>query len=410
MRDDNVWWWIVAVALCGAGCGDDGRGGMSGTDAGPAPSDGGGTDAGPDGGGSTDAGAPDGGPEECTLGRLLVTTSDFASGGLGVLDLATDGAESDDTDDQDTVPATLGCGAALLERSAGNLRVQSGDDPLATEHTIDLDPEGTTTPWATNPTAVVSIDETKAYVTVSMRNEVVVVDPSAGEITGSIDLSGFLDADDTDGSVDAAGAIRVDDRVYVALANYWFDEGYAIHFEGSVLAVVDAATDALVDMDDSIEGVQGIPLAGNNPWRGLWADEAGERLWVGSGGDSFAIDGMIEEVDLTTGESAGVVVEESTVGAEINGFAVVGASRLLVLAGADVIAFDPGADFPAEPEVIASGIDGMLLTAGALFTWARMGDQAGLRRFDPADGTETTPGAGPWTFGALPIYGVAAAP
>jgi hypothetical protein len=66
--------------------------------------------------------------------------------------------------------------------------------------------------------------------------------------------------------------------------------------------------------------------------------------------------------------------------------------------------------FPPAPAPIATGVDGMLMHDGSLFTWARTGEAAGLRRFDAATGAELTPGSGPWTFGTLPIYSVAPAP
>ena len=414
MRNAKWIWTASAMAMAGAGCGDDASAprdagtlddGSSALDAG--------TDAGRDAdGGARDAAGGDAGPTPgCTLETLLITTSDYVTGGLGVLDVATGDVETDDAvDDQDTIAATMGCRAVLLERARGNLRVQSADDAFSTARTIDLDPAGSTAPYATNPATVIGIDESKAYVVASARNEIVVVDPTAGELTGTIDLSGYLDPDDSDGIVDAVSGVRAGDRVFVGLGNYWFDDSFAIHFEGSVLAVIDATTDALVDADPATDGVQGIDLAGENPWRGFWTDEALGTLWVGSGGDSFAIDGMIEEIDLGTLTHARVVVTEDTLGAELGGFAVVAPDRVLVLGGMDVIAFDPAMVFPSAPVPIASGIDGMLLHEGSLFTWSRTGESAGLRRFDATAGTELTPGSGPWTFGTLPIYSVAAAP
>lgn len=409
----------AALALSAtAACGGDDRGTRD-TDAGMTPTDdGGGTDAGMDAGppdaGTTDGGGDGGSPSACEPTRLLVTTSDYTTGGLGVLEIASGDVETvGAADDQDTVPALLDCTPVLLERGLGNLRIQSVDDAFTSVRTIDLNPAADSPPYTTNPVAVVSIDETKAYVIAQARNDVLIVDPTLDgrdAITGTIDLSGFVDPDDEDGRVDATDAVRVGDRVYVALGNYWFDSDFAMHTEGSVLAVIDAISDTVIDVDESTAGVQGIDLMGENPWRGLWVDDAGERMWVGSTGNAFALDGMIEEVDLTTYESVGVVVDETTVGAEINGFAVVAPGRVLLLAGTDVIAFDPSTDFPADPGVIASGVDGMVLAAGWLWTWTREGEQAGLRKFDPSEGTEATPSEGPWTFGTLPIYGVAPAP
>jgi len=405
---------VAAAAWCGCGGDDRMVTADAGRDAGPMTGDGG-LDGGPVGdAGAADAGGADAGGGDPCGASLLITTSDYVTGGLGVLEIATGDAETDDViDDQDTVPALVGCTPALIERAEGNLRIQSVEELAGTVRTIDLDPAGTTAPYATNPVAVVSIDATKAYVIAQGRNEIVIVDPTmdgTAGVTGTIDLSGFVHPDDMDGLVDALSAIRAGDRVYVGLGNYWFDSSFAIQFEGSVLAVIDAATDTVVDMDGATDGVQGIDLAGENPWRGMWVSESGDRLWVGAGGDGFAIDGMIEEIDLGTGTSAGAVVTEETLGAELGGFAVVASDRVLVLAGRDVVAFDPGAAFPADPDPIASEVDGMIPHAGSLWVWSREGAAVGLRRFDAADGTDLTPAAGPWTFGALPIYAVSPAP
>ena len=105
----------------------------------------------------------------------------------------------------------------------------------------------------------------------------------------------------------------------------------------------------------------------------------------------------------------GIVLDETTMGAELQGFAVVRPGRVLVQAGGDVLAVDPAVDFPGDPEIVVSGVDGMLLLEGEVFTWARSGDQAGLRRFAAGSGAETTPSSGPWDFG-MPIYGIAGAP
>lgn len=413
---------MLALTVAVAACGDDD--GMmaadAGSDAGTPMGDGGfdaGTTVSDDGGNTADGGTTtDGGmAETCTLGHLLVTmtAADFSESSVGTLDLTTDEVETDDIiDDTDTVPTLVGCEAVLVERGSGVLRFQQGDDLFTTARTIDVNPDGATDPYSSNPHAIARVDDTKAYVAALALNELLIIDPTmegTAAVTGSVDLSGFVDADDTDGLVDATDVIVVGDRAYVGLGNYWFDDGFAIHFEGSVLAVVDTTTDELVDVDDATEGVQGIALTGNNPWRGLWANEAGDTLWVGTAGDSFALDGHIEEIDLEASESVGVVLDETTMDAELEGFAVVRPGRVLVQAGGQVIAVDPAVDFPSDPEVVVSGIEGMLLLDGELFTWARSGDDAGLRRFTAASGTETTPATGPWDFG-MPLYGIAGAP
>ncbi|MBW2464145.1 MAG: hypothetical protein JRH11_21025, partial [Deltaproteobacteria bacterium] len=209
--------------------------------------------------------------------------------------------------------------------------------------------------------------------------------------------------------VDAADAIVVGDRAYVALGNYWFDSSFAIHFEGSELAVIDTTTDTLVDVDSGTDGVQGIALVGNNPWRGLHHFAGTDTLWVGATGDSFALDGHIEEVDLAAMASVGIVVTESDLAGEINGFGVLSATRLALLVGTDVVAIDPSVDFIA-PTPFAFEMDGMFVHQGTIWAWARSGEAPGLASFDGATGTETTPASGRANFGDLPISSVVPVP
>jgi len=402
----RTWCWACALGCAWLLACDGDRGTRdAGGDSGPAPADATAGDSSP---------MEDGGPPvQCTATRLLVTTSDFATtAGLGAL--ALDGSApvlaSEALSDQDSVPIRLGCRGALLGRSVGLLSLQSPDDPLLTATTIDLDPEGSM-PWGANPVAAAAASETKVYVVVQGHDEVVVLDPTrdAGSaIRSRIDLSSMARPGDMDGKVDASDVVVAGSRAYVALGHYWFDAMWAIHFEGSELAVIDVATNALVDMDSATDGVQGIALAGNNPWRGMWLDVAANELWVASTGDSFALDGAIERVDLTAGTVTGQVATEADLGAEINAFAVAGPHWLVVLAGTDVVAFDPAAT-TITPTTIASGIDGMLVNAGVVYTWTREGDSAGVRAFDAATGAETT-GGDPWAFGALPVSGMVAVP
>jgi hypothetical protein len=148
---------------------------------------------------------------------------------------------------------------------------------------------------------------------------------------------------------------------------------------------------------------------GENPWRGLHYLPAFNVIWVGSSGDSFATDGQIEEVDLGSMAPSGTVVTEATLSAEINGFAVISPTRVAILAGTDLVIMDPSLD-TIVPEVIGSDFDGVLLHRGTIWAWARGGDDPGLASFDGATGAETTPAAGRFQFGDLPVFNVVAVP
>jgi hypothetical protein len=177
-----------------------------------------------------------------------------------------------------------------------------------------------------------------------------------------------------------------------------------IHFEGSLLIAIDVATDTIADFDDTMAGVQGIDLTGENPWRGLRLREDGTLL-VGSAGDSFMIDGGIEAVDLEMGASMGFVLTEDDLDNELNGFVPDGADAFFVLSGLDLVHVTATGD-PPEITTMRAGIDGLFASDTTLFAWSRMTDP-GLRVYSLADGTELTPGGMPIAIGELPIYGVA---
>jgi hypothetical protein len=396
----------LTLALSATACGDD-----------DAPADAGGMDAGvsdagmpTDGGdgGGRDAGE-DGGIAPCELGHLLVTTTaaDFSSAGLGALAFAGGAVSVSPTplDDTDAVPAEALCRGFVLARGRGEVRVMSAADPLSVEHVIDVDPMGTAPDalYASNPVAVVDAGMGRVYVVNQLRNALTIVDPSrdgAAAVLGEIDLSARVKSEDMDGLVDASDAIRVGDRVYVALGHYWFDAMFSMHLAGSEVVVIDVASDEIVGS---------IDLTGDNPWRGLYHDAPTETIWVAATGDGFAPDGRIERIGTDPLETRGDIVTEAELEAEINGFAVISATRMLVLAGTTIVAFDP-AKGPSVSETVASDVDGMLVHEGTLYAFSRSLGTLGLRTFDAASGTETTPAGGPITFGELPIFQMRAVP
>ncbi len=420
---------VVAMGLGSAtgGCGDDDM--AAGTDAGV--SDAGGVpddagsrtdsgapapDAGSDAGAGDDAGAPDAGPLACVATRLLVTTSDYVTGGLGTVDLGLAAATvmPGMAADQDTAPARLGCGGVLLEHGTGNVRIQDPASPFVTLRTINVNPAGMDFPYASNPAAVVTLSDTRAYVVRLGVSSLAVIDPTrdgAAGLVRAVDLSPLAATGDTD-SVDATDAVRVGERVLVALGRYTFATvpPYAQTFpEGSVLAVVDVATDTLVDADTTTAGMQGVALTGDNPRAGLYHDATSNRLLVGDTGAYMMLDGGIESVDLTTLRSTGFVLTEAELGGDLDAFVGADATHAFVVAGGVLRAWNPMTD-ALGATLVASDVTAILLDQGTLFVAARMGASAGIRAFRASDGVEVTPASGPVAVGSLPVYGLAAIP
>jgi hypothetical protein len=175
-----------------------------------------------------------------------------------------------------------------------------------------------------DPVAVVVGTGTKAYVLRYTRNEIAVIDTSQGADaavpTGSIDLGGLVQAHDSDGLVEMTAGVydQSRGRVYVLLAN--IDKNLVVS-GGMVqlcsdthptVVAIDVATDALIDLNGSAEGV-GLALAGFGAAFGQAAmvyDSAADRLLVlhtgcnavADGGAAGAMQGRgVEEISLFAG-------------------------------------------------------------------------------------------------------------
>lgn len=352
-------------------------------------------------------------PLACDVGRVLVTTSDFTTGETALFNVATGEVAlgTSPNADQDTVAAKAGCTPLLLERGRARLRVQSTANPVVTERTIDVGLPENPAPYAANPSAIVDLGDDRWLVTRLATNTALVVDPNAADSSvrvGTVDFTPLAVTGDID-SVDATDGIRVGDRVFVALGRYYFDSMFAQQFPGTAaLAEIDPATLDLVDADPTTMGTQGIALQFQNPWRGLVHDAPRMRLLVGATGRFGELDGAIEIVDLDTNRSAGALVTEATLGAELEGFAVVGATEGVVLAGGMVRRFDLitgalGASF-AVPDVRAMSVVGDKLVVAAGTPSATT-----VRVFRIVDASEVVLSSPP-SLGAYPIYSMAAVP
>ncbi len=309
------------------------------------------------------------GGSRCGTRTLLLTTSDFMRGQLAEVDLDEGAVRlgAHDNDDQDSAPAYAGCRPFVLQRGLGRVLVQREDDPLETLHVIDLDPPGTTddVKYASNPVAVEAGEGSRVYVALAARNEIAIIDTALGEKVGAIDLSPFVSPTDPDGIVDTTAMVRVGDRLYVGLGRYSFDAEFKIHFAGSVIAVVDTRNDALVDLDATKDGTQGIPLLHANPWRGLGYDALGNRLIVGATGDTFMRDGALLAIDLE-GYAVTTLLREDQLGTEIDG-SLVTDHGIYVLTGNAVRRFNE-----LTSELAAATIDnvtGMQLVGDTLVVW-----------------------------------------
>ncbi|MEZ4391913.1 MAG: hypothetical protein R3A48_12515 [Polyangiales bacterium] len=276
-----------------------------------------------------DAAAPQDAGVGCALTRALVTTSDFSAGGyaLGTLgetpSLMAAGAMAPD---QDHAPVQSGCVVYNLLRGNDIVAVL---DPLALPSIARQIPlrgqvaDAGAGPYQVNPYDVLTLSPTKAYVVLYALAHIAVVNPTLSgpaAITGRIDLSPVRDPLDADpsGAPEAHRLLRVGDRALLTLQNL---SAFAPVSRGTI-AVLDLATDQLVDLAPSVAGVQGVSLSASNP-QGMTLTPSGRRVVISSSGvQAFSppqvLDGAIEAIDAMTLQPAGMRVTEVAFGGDLS--------------------------------------------------------------------------------------------
>ncbi len=221
--------------------------------------------------------------------RLAITTTDFSTGALSILDARTGEVTPD------VALATSDSLPIYRDRLYLLHRYTFDALDLLTDRFTLLAQLGLGVPGvqSSNPHALALADE-RAYITLFGAPRLQIVDlsdPTAPRIDGHIDLRPLADAD---GNPDADLAIRCGDTLFVTVQRLDSDMLLAPTEAHDHLAPIDLATGRLHDLDPTAEGVQTMPLLG--PWAKQWrldpADPAGHTIYVLSTG--------LERVDLAT--------------------------------------------------------------------------------------------------------------
>lgn len=257
-----------------------------------------------------------------------------------------------------------------------------------------------------NPRDLEVITPDRAYVTLYEGNALLVCDPRNGATRGSIDLSGFADAD---GICEMDQMARVGNRVFVGVQaldrrqSPWAPTG------GSRLVVIDSTTDSLVDADPSTSNdLDAIVLEAQNPYWRLDFDGRLGRLLVVAPGSFLALDGGVEIVNPFTLRSEGLWITEAQIGAEILDFVLVDDTTAWVLINdasfnTSVVRVDPSSGAVGPTLVATSGFalsDLELDHAGHLYVGDRSPATPGIRVFDARSGAAL---AGPIDVGLPPF-------
>jgi len=237
------------------------------------------------------------------------------------------------------------------------------------------------------------ISDTKAYVTQYDAADIALYNPSTGTIIPekTIDLSAYNPAGAKTPNMD--GALYHNGNVYVGLQK--LNDDFSLS-DNSSIVVIDASTD---------EVVKEIILTNKNP-QGMVI--YGDILYVSCTGAYGVKDGGIEAIDLVSGTSIGLVVEESALNGDVSDVIVIGATKgYAIVAGADynnsLIEFNP------SDKTVGSKVDAVVNASGLAYdgTNVYVGDRdvsnPGLVVINPEDNTQ----AGPRHDVGLPPNGVA---
>ena len=250
-------------------------------------------------------------PVEAAQTRAYMTTTDFGTGGLSWIDLATRTVHTD------VAPvfrdAVLRCFGGLVyvvnREGQDNIQVI---DPAAGHATIRNFSVGN----GLNPQDIAFVSATKAYVSRYDSPDLLVVNPSSpsGGPMSVIPLGAFADAD---GSPEMSRMVRVGHYVFVACQRLTSFQPS----NPSFVVVVDTRADTVVDVDPVAAGKQAIVLAARNPSTTFAYDPQSGRLLLGCSGAFGVNDGGVEAIDPIALSSLGLMVTEAELGGDVTGVA-----------------------------------------------------------------------------------------
>jgi len=210
-----------------------------------------------------------------------------------------------------------------------------------------------------HPLDIAVVSPEIAYLTRSDSTELLRLNLDTGVVEHALDLAGFTNP----GGVLAAGMMAIDaGRLIVQVSRFDAPAVVAAVDPTGYLAVVDIATEQLVDVDPVTPGIQAIALQGTFAKYKMNVLRDPRRLYVSASGAYFD-EGGLEAVDLDALASLGLVVAESdgTTGADLGSFVMVAPDRGFLVSSTDFVASSHLAHFSltggALPEELFVTVD-----------------------------------------------------
>jgi len=250
-----------------------------------------------------------------TKGYIL--TTDYTSGTLSVVDLATRVVTRDVAVVSSDPMARCHGGLIYVVNRYGYDNIQV-IDPAQDYATVRQFSVGN----GTNPQDIAFASPTKAYVSRLGSPDLLIVDPSTGLERGVVSLAAWADAD---GNPEAAHLAVVGDLLFVALgrlANF-------VPADTGLVVVVDMRADTVYDADPRVPGAQVVRLRGLNPGTdfavlpgaGTGSDT---HLYIGCTGRWGEWDGGVEQIVVPAPDgqpdairSAGFVIGEAALAGDV---------------------------------------------------------------------------------------------
>jgi hypothetical protein len=245
-------------------------------------------------------------PVTPTAPRIVVVTSDFATGAISVAD--TDTAVTLHNDLQsihpDAVARTHGSLLYVINRAgADNVQVLDSANNFQTVRQFS-------TGTGSNPHDIAFTTDNRAYVSCNGSPFLLEVNPGTGAILDSVSLAQLADRD---GNPDMDRLFYREPYLYVSIQRIDYADSTYAPVPPSYLAIVDTRTNVLADS---------IVLAGLNPCAPMVWDSLSSSLLVPESGRYGVADAGIEKVDLAGWHPAGWLATEVDLGGDLVDFAL----------------------------------------------------------------------------------------
>jgi hypothetical protein len=246
-------------------------------------------------------------PASATSSKAFVLTTDFSTGGLSAVNLNTHAVSQDIASVYSDATLRWYNGHVYVVNRFGQDNIQV-IDPATYATQLQF-----STGNGTNPQDIAFLSATKAFVSLYERTALLVCNPQTGATLDTISLAQFADADHLP---EMAHLALVGSHLFVAIQRLDRLHGY-VPTAFSLVAVIDAEADTVIDTDPVTPGTQAIRLTGTNPVTTFSFMPGTRRLLIGCAGAFGVNDGGVDAIDVDALTDLGFVTTEAALGGDI---------------------------------------------------------------------------------------------